>query len=63
MGRRDRVWVVMTKLKVKVRQSDDGRKKKVKIENEGLEIKIRVKSPKKCPYCGHEHDEEYFSLR
>ncbi|NLJ84946.1 MAG: hypothetical protein GX322_00770 [Firmicutes bacterium] len=51
------------KLKVKVRQSDDGRKKKVKIENEGLEIKIRVKSPKKCPYCGHEHDEEYFSLR
>lgn len=46
------------KLKVRVRQSDDGRKKKIKIENEGLEIKIRVKSPKRCQYCGHEHDEE-----
>lgn len=51
------------KLKIKVRQSDDGRKKKVKIENEGLEIKIRVKSPKYCPYCGKAHDpDDYFSV-
>ncbi|NMB10919.1 MAG: hypothetical protein GX977_01395 [Firmicutes bacterium] len=49
------------KLKVKVRQSDDGRKKKIKIENEGLEIKIRVKSPKRCQYCGKAHDDEYFN--
>ena len=51
------------KLKIKVRQSDDGRKKKVKIENEGLEIKIRVKSPKYCQYCGKAHDpDDYFSV-
>lgn len=47
------------KLKVRVRQSDDGRKKKIKIENEGLEIKIRVKSPKRCQYCGKVHDHDY----
>ncbi|NMB45638.1 MAG: hypothetical protein GX998_04420 [Firmicutes bacterium] len=51
------------KLKVRVRQSDDGRKKKIKIENEGLEIKIRVKSPKRCQYCGHiHHDDQDYSL-
>jgi len=31
------------KLKVKVRQSDDGRQKKIKIENDFIKIKIRVK--------------------
>lgn len=32
------------KLKVKVRQSEDGRKKKIVIKNDFMKIKIRVKN-------------------
>lgn len=35
------------KLKVRIRQSEDGRKKKIKVENEFMKITIRVRD-KEC---------------
>lgn len=34
------------KLKVKIRQSEDGRKKKIKLENDFMSISIRIKDAK-----------------
>jgi len=47
------------KLKVKIRQSDDGRKKKIKLENDFMFISIRIKDGKVDLDCGDDDSFHY----
>ncbi|ATW25238.1 hypothetical protein [Candidatus Formimonas warabiya] len=58
MSKKHKKTLGQDKLKVRVRQSDDGSKKKIRIYNDCFEVKVRVKD-QECEIC--KDDKSVFS--